>query len=69
MVIGLTICFCFAHRRIWLLIAPHRQGTRITVGGHSNKQRPVFERRFKELVGLIEQDGSLSAHSKRRPKG
>jgi hypothetical protein len=46
-------------------LVPHKQGTRILLGGSSNKQRPLFERRFKELVERLEGDATLSLRDKK----
>lgn len=69
MLIGLTMSFCFAHRRLWVLVTPHQQGSRILLGGTSNKQRPAFEQRFQELVARIEQDKSLRMSGKKKKQG
>lgn len=60
MLVGLAMSFGFAHRRLWVLVAPHKQGAQILVSGNSNKQRPAFESRFKELVEWIKQDPTFS---------
>jgi cytochrome c biogenesis protein len=65
LIIGLIQCFCLAHRRLWVRLVPHKQGTRILLGGSSNKQRPLFERRFKELVERLEGDATLSLRDKK----
>jgi cytochrome c biogenesis protein len=65
MLIGLGMSFGFAHRRLWVLIAPQKQGAQILVSGTSNKQRPAFERRFRELVERLEGDATLSVRDKK----
>jgi cytochrome c biogenesis protein len=62
MVGGLAVCFLFAHRRIWVHISPgEKQGSRILLSGSSNKNRPAFERRFQELVTLMEKKAAIDA--------
>jgi cytochrome c biogenesis protein len=60
MVVGLTICFFLAHRRIWVRISPGTiQGAMILVSGTSNKNKPAFADRFQELVNRLEQEATV----------
>ncbi len=56
MMIGLAVCLCFAHRRIWVKITPHDKGqSLILVGGVSNKNKFGFEQGFRKLGKEIDQ--------------
>jgi cytochrome c biogenesis protein len=70
MVIGLAVSFFLSHRRLWILITPTgRQGSQILASGSSNKLKPAFEGRFRELVMRMEQDEALSPRSRKNLKG
>lgn len=52
MLIGaLWLVFFFAHQRMWVLIQPQENGTiRLSVTGNTNRNRPLFEKRFAAVV-------------------
>ena len=55
MIIGLAVSFLLSHWRIWIHITQRgKEGARILVSGASNKNKPAFERRFKDLVDQIQ---------------
>jgi len=58
MIIGLAIVFFLSHRRMWIRITPNvkEQGSLILMSGTCNKNKPSFERKFKELVDLLEKE-------------
>ncbi len=56
MFVGLVSCFFLTHRRIWLRISPGtHEDRRILLCGDSNKNKPAFGRRFRELIDRLEQ--------------
>ena len=66
MVIGLMVSFTLSHRRIWVRISPaDKPGTRILLTGTSNKQKPAFELRFKELASRLEKAMAPPGRSKK----
>jgi len=54
--VGLYISFFMSHRRIWICFAATGKGTRVVVGGSSNKNRPGFEKLFSELTEQISRE-------------
>lgn len=58
---GLALVFYFVHARVWAV--PVRDGRgrlMLWVGGTANKNKDVFEQRFRELVGQIESEVKTS---------
>lgn len=55
MLIGaLWLVFFFAHQRMWVLIQPREDGTiRLSVTGNTNRNRPLFEKRFTAVVAEL----------------
>ena len=51
----LALCFVFflSHQRVWAVIEPDGQGSRIYFGGNTNRNRPAFEGRFNLLVQSV----------------
>ncbi len=52
MLIGaLWLVFFFAHQRLWVLVQPQEDGTiQLSVTGNTNRNRPMFEKRFVAIV-------------------
>jgi cytochrome c biogenesis protein len=55
MLIGaLWLVFFFAHQRIWVLLEPQENGSlRVSVTGNTNRNRPLFEKRFLTLTAFL----------------
>jgi len=51
----LALCFVFflSHQRVWAVIEPDGQGSRIYFGGNTNRNRPAYEDRFNLLVQSV----------------
>ena len=61
MVAGLSICFFLSHRRIWLLVSPgEERGSAVLLSGTSNKNKPAFEHRFRELIDRLEREADFA---------
>jgi hypothetical protein len=45
--------FFFSHQRVWAVIERSEQNYRITLGGHTNRNRLGFEDRFNKLINLL----------------
>ena len=62
MAIGLTLVFYFVHMRVWAVTVRDARGQlMLWIGGTANKNKDVFEQRFRELVEQIETDLKASA--------
>ncbi len=54
LVAALMSVFFASHRRIWFVLEKDKDGAhKIYVGGHANRNRPAFERQFKDLVAAL----------------
>ena len=55
MLLVLALCgvFFFSHQRVWAVIEPHGNGSKIYFGGNTNRSRPAFEGRFNSLVQSV----------------
>jgi cytochrome c biogenesis protein len=64
LVVALWLVFFFAHQRVWLYVESLPEGTlRLSVAGHTNRNRPAFERRFQAIVAALPSTvGSVSLH-------
>ncbi|HTG15246.1 MAG TPA: cytochrome c biogenesis protein ResB, partial [Blastocatellia bacterium] len=51
----LALCFVFflSHQRMWAVIEPDGNGSKIYFGGNTNRNRPAFEGRFNLLVQSV----------------
>ena len=59
---GLAFVFYFVHARVWAVPVRDGKGRKLLwMGGTANKNKDVFELRFRELVGQIESELNLSA--------
>ena len=50
LVIALSGVFFFSHQRVWAVIEPDGEGSKIHFGGNTNRNKPAFEARFNSLV-------------------
>lgn len=50
LVLALCSVFFFSHQRIWAVIEPNGNGSKIYFGGNTNRNKPAFEGRFNALV-------------------
>jgi len=50
LVLSLCGVFFFSHQRSWAVIESTGNGSRIYIGGNTNRNRPAFEARFNSLV-------------------
>ncbi len=53
LVLALCGVFFFSHQRVWAVIEPNGNGSRIYFGGNTNRNRPAFEGRFNSLVQSV----------------
>jgi cytochrome c biogenesis protein len=54
--LGLTVVFYFVHVRVWAAPVRDARGLMLWIGGTANKNKDVFERRFRKLVEQIESE-------------
>lgn len=50
LVLALCGVFFFSHQRVWAVIEPNGNGSKIYFGGNTNRNKPAFEGRFNSLV-------------------
>lgn len=53
LVLALCGVFFFSHQRMWAVIEPHENGSKVFYGGNTNRNRPAFEGRFNLLVRAV----------------
>jgi cytochrome c biogenesis protein len=53
LVLALCSVFFFSHQRVWAVIEPDGDGSKIYFGGNTNRNRPAFEGRFNSLVQSV----------------
>src|SRR3954451_18414850 len=54
---GLAVVFYLVHMRVWIVAVRNAQGQlMLWVGGTANKNKDVFEERFRKLVKEIESE-------------
>jgi cytochrome c biogenesis protein len=53
LVMALCGVFFFSHQRVWAVIEPDGDGSKIYFGGNTNRNRPAFEGRFNTLVQSV----------------
>ena len=53
LVMALCGVFFFSHQRVWAVIEPDGDGSKIHFGGNTNRNRPAFEGRFNRLVQSV----------------
>jgi cytochrome c biogenesis protein len=54
LIVALWLVFFFAHQRLWLYLEPLPDGTlRLSLAGHTNRNRPAFEKRFQSIVTAL----------------
>ncbi len=58
--LSLALCgvFFFSHQRVWAVIEPEGDGSKVYFGGHTNRNKPAFEGRFKKVVNSVTGGGS-----------
>lgn len=58
----LTIALCgvffFSHQRVWAVIEPSGNGSKVYFGGNTNRNRPAYESRFNSLVHSVTGGGT-----------
>jgi len=52
-VLALCSVFFFAHQRMWAVIEPDGNKSRVYIGGNTNRNRGAFEPRFSSFVELV----------------
>ena len=55
MLLAMIIALYISHRRVWLVLSPASNGTRVLVAGNASKHPLAFEREFQQLVQEISQ--------------
>jgi cytochrome c biogenesis protein len=60
--LGLAVVFYFVHARVWVVPVRDTRG-RLTlwIGGTANKNKDVFEERFRKLIQAIESELKVSS--------
>lgn len=53
LILALSGVFFFSHQRVWAVIEPNGNGSKIYFGGNTNRNRPAFEGRFNSLVQSV----------------
>lgn len=53
LVLALSSVFFFSHQRVWAVIEPNGNSSKIYFGGNTNRNRPAFEGRFNSLVQSV----------------
>lgn len=53
LVLALCGVFFFSHQRMWAVIEPGADGSKVYFGGNTNRNRPAFEARFNSLVHAV----------------
>ncbi len=56
MILGLYVAFFMSHRRVWAFVSEDAKGSKIVLGGLSNKNKIGFERDFEKLVSKLQFD-------------
>jgi cytochrome c biogenesis protein len=58
--LSLALCgvFFFSHQRVWAVIEPEGNGSKVHFGGHTNRNKPAFEERFKRVVNSVTGGGA-----------
>lgn len=54
MLVGLFIAFFLSHRKIYALVQPQEDGSRILFAGDTNKNKVGFSDKFSELINKLE---------------
>ncbi len=50
---ALLFVFFLSHQRVWAVIEPGGEGSKVYFGGNTNRNRPAFESRFNSLVESV----------------
>ena len=53
LVVALCSVFLFAHQRIWAVVEPDGDSSKVFFGGNTNRNKPAFEARFNSLVESV----------------
>jgi cytochrome c biogenesis protein len=53
LVASLCGVFFFSHQRVWAVVEPAENGSKVYIGGNTNRNRPAFEERFNSLVESV----------------
>ncbi|MGA8645890.1 MAG: cytochrome c biogenesis protein ResB, partial [Candidatus Sulfotelmatobacter sp.] len=62
--LGLALVFYFVHARVWVVPVRDARGQRkLWIGGTANKNKDVFEQRFRELAKQIESELKISSQA------
>jgi len=62
--LGLALAFYFVHARMWAVPVRDARGQlKLWVGGTANKNKDVFEQRFRKLVEQIESELKISVQA------
>jgi cytochrome c biogenesis protein len=54
MLIGLYVAFFMSHRRVYALVQPGNQGTRLLFAGTANKNKVGLERKISDLISKLD---------------
>jgi cytochrome c biogenesis protein len=53
LVLALCGVFFFSHQRVWAVVEPHNEWSKVYFGGSTNRNKPAFEGRFNLLVRSV----------------
>ncbi|MGQ9898093.1 MAG: cytochrome c biogenesis protein ResB [Acidobacteriota bacterium] len=68
LIAALWLVFFFAHQRLWIYLEPLPDGNlRISLAGHTNRNRPAFEKRFQSIVAALPAAVSSELQPDERP--
>ncbi|HRH43363.1 MAG TPA: cytochrome c biogenesis protein ResB [Pyrinomonadaceae bacterium] len=59
LLISLSAVFLFSHQRVWALIQPSGNGSKVYLGGDTNRYKTVFQERFNSLVEASIRKGGI----------
>ncbi len=68
LIVALWLVFFFAHQRLWLYLEPLPDGhVRLSLAGHTNRNRQAFEKRFQSIVAVLPSAAGSELQPDRQP--
>jgi len=68
LIVALWLVFFFAHQRLWLYMEPLPDGhVRLSLAGHTNRNRQAFEKRFQSIVAVLPSAAGSELQPDRQP--
>ena len=53
MLVGLLVAFFWSHRRLWIEVSPHKNGSRVTLAASTHRNQPALESRIDDLAARL----------------